>query len=60
MKKRIEKKLSLSRETLRRLELQRVAGGLETTPIGTCPESSPEACGGSGGGSDTPLPCRDY
>ncbi len=61
MKTRIQKKLTLTRETLQRLELQHAAGGaLPTTPIGTCPASDPAACGGTGGGSDTPLPCRDY
>lgn len=61
MKKRLEKKLSLSRETLRHLEgaaLQQAAGALPTTPIGTCPETDPVVCPGSGGcGSNTPLPC---
>lgn len=58
MKKRLEKRLTLNRETLRLLQggafLQ--AAGLPTTPIGTCPETDPVACGGGGGGSST-LDC---
>lgn len=45
MKKRTAKKFQLSRETLRNLErahLEKVAGGLPTTPIGTC--TDPEPC----------------
>ena len=44
MKKRTAKKFQLSRETLRNLErahLEKVAGGLETTPIGTCTDAEP-------------------
>lgn len=39
------RKLVLSRETLRHLK-----GGLlvPTTPEGTCPDTDPAACGGSG------------
>jgi hypothetical protein len=46
-----EKKLSLSKETLRRLshdQLQRVAGGY-TRETAVC-DSNDGACGGSGGG----------
>jgi hypothetical protein len=55
MKKRFEKKLTLSRETLRHLQggtrVQQIDAGLPTTPIGTCPASDPAACGGGGGTS---------
>jgi len=59
MKKRLQKKLTLTRETVRHLELRHAAAavGLPTTPIGTCPESDPVVCVGTGGGSTTPLPC---
>jgi hypothetical protein len=58
MKKRLQRKLTLTRETVRHLELRHVTGGaLPTTPIGTCPETDPAVCGGTGGGSTTPLPC---
>jgi hypothetical protein len=54
MKKRFEKKLMLSRETLRHLQggaRMQVDAGLPTTPIGTCPETDPAACGGGTGTS---------
>ncbi len=44
MKKRTAKRFQLSRETLRNLErahLEMVAGGLTTTPIGTCTDAEP-------------------
>jgi hypothetical protein len=56
-KRRLEKKLMLSRETLRHLMGgQKLEAGLTTTPIGTCPESDPAVCC-SGGGPETTLPC---
>lgn len=44
MKRKTAKKFQLSRETLRNLErahLEKVAGGLESTPIGTCTDNEP-------------------
>jgi hypothetical protein len=61
MKRRLPKKLSLTRETLHRLQtgdLKRAVGALPTTPIGTCPETDPAVCGGTGEQTNTPLPCR--
>jgi hypothetical protein len=55
-KKTFDKKLSLNRETLRRLSgglRQEALAGLPTTPIGTCPASDPAACGGGTGGTST-------
>jgi hypothetical protein len=57
-KKTFDRKLSLNRETLRRLTggWREVAAGLPTTPIGTCPETDPAACGG-GTGTGSTIDC---
>jgi len=44
MKKRMPKKLSLSRETLAALDLAGVAGGGTCNASGSCPPPSTQAC----------------
>ena len=44
MKKRVSKKLTLSRETLASLDLAEVTGGVTCHASGSCPPPSTQAC----------------
>lgn len=62
MKKAKLRRLTLHRETLRRLdsrELTRIAGGTSLT-LTACPLCDTNDCGGGGGGGGSTLSCTEF